>query len=133
MADHHRPDSRDPVELHDRLEAPDPDLRPVLRALDPSTDAARWDGLALEVARRGLAARLRARTVSGQLQAWGRPLLTAAAAVAALTWTGALLAPVDTRAMLEPAAALSTWAADDNLPPAATILGALGGTADVAR
>jgi hypothetical protein len=52
-------------------------------ALDPSRDAGRWEALADAVAGRALRERRRSKTVAGQLAAWWRPALAAAAVIAA--------------------------------------------------
>jgi hypothetical protein len=54
--------------------------------LDPSRDARRFEALVGAVTERALASRRRAATVSGQLAAWWRPALAAAAVIAIAVW-----------------------------------------------
>jgi hypothetical protein len=93
-------------------------------ALDPSRDGRRWEEMVASIAQR--AARRRPRSIPGQLSAWARPALAAAAALALLVWTAAF---VSGRAVDEtdPTALLSQWAMTDEVPAPATIIEVLGG------
>jgi hypothetical protein len=102
-----------------------------LSALDPASDAARWENLIQSVMRRGPEAALRqGPTLTTQLVAWARPTLGVAAAAALLSWVGVATrgAPLE-RPMPEEEPAVSVlarWAAQDEQPSALSILEVLG-------
>ena len=99
-----------------------------LSALDPSRDPGRWDAIAESVAARGLAARRRRNTVSYQVRAWAWPALAVAAAVALVSWVGALTQPAEPAVATEPEPAfvLAQWASADERPSTDQMLQVLG-------
>lgn len=64
----------------------DDDDRMDFSALDPSQDARRFEALVGAVTERAIASRRRSATVPGQLVAWWRPALAAAAVIAIAVW-----------------------------------------------
>jgi hypothetical protein len=112
------------------------DERVDLSALDPSRDPERWDRMVRSVAARAVAARRRRNSVRGQLVAWTRPVLAAAASLALASWAGALASgrgrheapPPEQRE--EPAFVVAQWAASGQVPSTSRILEVLGGRHD---
>ena len=101
-----------------------------LSALDPARNAPRWESMMHSVVARATESRRRRITVTRQMLAWAGPVLAAAAAIALVSWIGALSSTspnVDSvRSATEPAFVLSTWAANDARPEPAQILEVLG-------
>ena len=93
-------------------------------ALDPSRDRDRWEGLVGHVVARATARRRRP-TLGGEIRAWGRPALALAAVLALVVWLAGSWRGESTVAR-QPAASLSEWAMNDEVPSATTILEVLG-------
>lgn len=98
--------------------------------LNPARDGARWDGLVRGLASRAHAARRRRFTVVGQLLAWSRPALGAAACVALLGAFGIAFGGAGGAAptSASPALSLAGWAARAEKPDPGVILTVLGGS-----
>jgi len=104
-------------------------------ALDPSQDAQRWERMVKSVASRAIAARRHRVSLPYQLAAWMRPALAIAAAVALLSWVGALISARPGSAVAQqtaeaPAFVLARWAMADERSSTSKMLQVLGGQHD---
>jgi hypothetical protein len=99
-------------------------------SLDPSRNVARFEARIAAIAEHAVRMRERRLTVTGQLLAWSRPMLAVAASVALFGWLSLMASgksQVNARAQ-DPAFAISTWAANDEVPNTETVIAALGGS-----
>lgn len=96
--------------------------------LDPSRDARRWqariDGIVAETMR----ARQRRLGLMSQLLSFAKPALAIAAALALVSWAGAMQyrSQPSVRASAHPATNLLEWAANDQVPSANEVFESLG-------
>jgi hypothetical protein len=98
--------------------------------LDPSRNVQRWNARIELITSRAIASRRRRLTVEGQLLLWARPMLAMAASVAFVGWLGFALAgsPTVVTSSADPALAITTWAARDEVPNTETVMMAFGGS-----
>ena len=94
--------------------------------LDPRRDEPRWEAMVQAVARRGIEGR-RSSAIARQLRGWARPTLAVAATLAVAVWVLAYLRPAQATTAVAPAAKITAWAWNDEVPATSEILDVLGG------
>jgi hypothetical protein len=101
-----------------------------MSSLDPSQNAERWDRLIESIADRAVARRQQRLTISYQLQAWSRPVLVAAAAVALIVGAKALVTRNETSrtalSNFRKVYVLAEWAGTAERPAPSNVLQVLG-------
>ncbi|MGD0837177.1 MAG: hypothetical protein ABSB49_11105 [Polyangia bacterium] len=96
-------------------------------ALDPSRDELRWTRSIAGIVESALAERRRRLSVRQQLLGWARPALSIAAALCLAVWTAGYFSYSTRQAVaLSPVAiAITTWAANHQVPEPSELLGVL--------
>jgi hypothetical protein len=97
-------------------------------ALDPSRDELRWTRSIVGIVESALAERWRRLSFRQQLLGWARPALSIAAALCLAVWTAGYFSHSTRQAAstLPPVAiAITTWAANHQVPEPSELLGVL--------